>query len=119
MAVVCLGVHAVVVLSVVVQDGESCLLALVKAVDRHGVGLDRAGNVVVEVAEMNTWKCCAVVLTSELESAEISLLLSGHIVVLPDGRLVNGGEVGVHAVGLITEAVVLLVENKNVELGSV
>ena len=119
MAVVCLGVHAVVFLAVVVQDGESCRLALLQAVDGDGVSLDRAGNVVVEVAEMNTWQRGAVVLTGQLKGAEIGLLLGGHVVVLPDGRLVNGGEVGVHTVGAVTEAVVLFVENQNIKLSSV
>jgi len=83
-SVMCLIVHAVVWIVIVVANVEGCRLALLESIDGDGVSLDRSGDVVVEVAKVDTFDDASVG-TGELEVAEIGTLLGGHVVVLPDG----------------------------------
>merc|ERR1712003_3821 len=84
----CLVVHAVVCLVIVVADFEGCRLTLLESVNGDGVSLDGSGDIIVEVAQVDTLNGAGVG-TGQLKVAEIGTLLGGHVVILPDGRLLD------------------------------
>ena len=81
-AVMRLRIHAIVRVAIVVDNGEGGLGVLLKTVNGNSVCLDGAGDVIVEISQVNTGNGASI-LTCQLERTQVFLLLRCHVVVLP------------------------------------
>ena len=81
-AVMRLSIHAIVRVAIVVDNGEGGLGVLLKTVNGNSVCLDGAGDVIVEISQVNTGNGASI-LTCQLERTQVFLLLRCHVVVLP------------------------------------